>query len=185
MNPVALYADGGVIGSNPSKLGGTWAWCWVSASGERIRTASGKVLPRTFLPLITNNVTEYVALVKGLESLPEGWSGAVYSDSKITLGRLFAQWRCNGLPLVLVRQGAAAVARLDWANINPILLDGHPAKAQLLAGRGKRGNPVSIHNVWCDAVCAEEARKYREFRSWCEERVEVSLSLDEPGALSA
>ena len=42
MNPVALYADGGVIGSNPSSLGGTWAWCGVSASGDRIRTISGR-----------------------------------------------------------------------------------------------------------------------------------------------
>lgn len=176
MNPVALYADGGVIGSNPSKLGGTWAWCWVSASGERIRTGAGLVLPRTSLPLITNNVSEYVALVKGLESLPEGWSGTVYSDSQITLGRLFEQWRCTGLPAILVRQGAAAVARLDWANVKPVLLDGHPTRAQLLAGCGKRGNPVSAHNVWCDTACAVEGRKLREFRRWCEERAENSSS---------
>lgn len=131
------------------------------------------ILPRQWLPEVTNNLSEYVALVRGLESLPEGWSGAVYSDSQIALARLFYQVRCKGLPPVLIRQAAAAVARLDWTNIAPVLLAGHPTKAHLFQGLGKKGNPVSLHNVWCDAPCSEEARKYREFLGWCEEQAGV------------
>lgn len=168
MLPVAVYADGGVIQRNPSPIGGTWAWCHVSASGERIRTDSGVILPRQRLPEITNNLSEYVALVRGLEALPEGWSGAVYSDSQVTLARLFERARCKGLPQVLIRQGAAAVARLDWASISPVLLSGHPTKAELLAGLAKSGRPVSEHNVWCDRECGARARAWQEFRADCE-----------------
>lgn len=153
MNITALYADGGVIGRNPSPIGGTWAWCHVNAAGERIATGSGVVLPRPSLPLITNNLTEMIALVKGLEALPEGWAGTVYSDSQITIGRVFWGWKQNNLPAVLLRQCAAAIARIDFANCRAVLLDGHPTQAQLAAGRGKRGNPVSEHNVWCDKEC--------------------------------
>ena len=156
----ALYADGGVIRINPSPIGGTWAWCHVNATNQRIHTASGVVIPRRSCPMITNNLTEMIALVKGLEALPEGWAGVVYSDSQITLGRLFEGWKMSGIPPVLIRQGQAAMARLDWANCTYVLLDGHPTKAQLLAGRGKRGAPVSEHNVFCDKACGLEAAAF-------------------------
>ncbi len=42
---VALYTDGGVIGQNPSLVGGTWAWCLVDASGEMRRHAFGRITP--------------------------------------------------------------------------------------------------------------------------------------------
>lgn len=168
MLPVAVYADGGVIQRNPSPIGGTWAWCHVSASGERIRTDSGVILPRHSLPEITNNLSEYVALVRSLEALPEGWSGAVYSDSQVTLARLFKGARCKGLPPVLVRQGAAATERLDWGCLSPVLLQGHPTKAELLAGIGKEGRPVSEHNVWCDLECGVRARAWRALKAECE-----------------
>lgn len=158
----AVYADGGVIGANPSPIGGTWAWCFVNADNQRIHTASGVVLPRTSCPLITNNLTEFLAVVKALEALPEGWSGTVYSDSQVTIGRIFWGWKQNNLPLVLLRQANAAIARLDFQRCTAVLLDGHPTRAQLLAGRGKRGNLVSEHNVWCDLACQREARAYRE-----------------------
>lgn len=155
---IAVYADGGVIGVNPSPIGGTWAWCHVNAAGERMATGSGIVAPRSSCPLITNNLTEMIALVRGLAALPDGWAGAVYSDSQITLGRLFAGWKMAGIPPVLVRQGAEALRRLDVPNVRYVLLDGHPTKAQLLVGRGKRGNLVSEHNVWCDRECGRLAR---------------------------
>ncbi len=156
----AIYADGGVIQINPSSIGGTWAWCHVSAENIRVRTASGVVLPRQSCPLITNNLTEMIALVKGMEALPQGWAGCIYSDSQITLGRLFEGWKMSGIPAVLIRQGAEAMARLDWARCTYVLLDGHPTKAQLLAGRGKRGGPVSEHNVFCDRQCQLEAAAF-------------------------
>jgi ribonuclease HI len=158
----AVYADGGVIGINPSPHGGTWAYVHVNEEGHVIAKNSGLVMPRASLPLITNNLTEMIALVKALEALPTGWSGHVYSDSQITLGRLFLGWKMNGIPPVLVRQGAAALERLDLPHIQWTLLDGHPTKAQLAMGKGKRGNPVSIHNVACDTECGRLAREFTQ-----------------------
>lgn len=158
----AVYADGGVIQRNPSPLGGTWAYVYVGADDQQIAHDSGIVLPRQNLPLITNNLTEFVALVKALEALPAGWSGQVLSDSQVTLGRMFLGWRLSGIPSVLVRQYEAARARLDWANVRWTLLDGHPTKAQLAAGVGKRGNPVSAHNVFCDQACGRQSKAFLE-----------------------
>lgn len=153
---IAVYADGGVIGINPSPVGGTWAWCHVNAAGERIQTASGIVRPWGNMKAITNNLTEMIALVLALEALPAGWSGQIYSDSKITLGRVFLNWRCDGIPMALQARMHVATDRLgvyQWW-----LLDGHPTRAQLAAGIGKRGQPVSEHNVWCDHACCEQAK---------------------------
>jgi len=160
MDIKAVYADGGVIQINPSPIGGTWAWCHVNAAGERIATASAVVTPRASCPLITNNLTEMIALVRGLAALPKGWCGTVYSDSQITIGRLAWGWKMTGLPPILIRQGTEALQRIDRRNVQWVLLDGHPTKAQLLAGVGKRGQPVSEHNVWADRRCQEEAKRY-------------------------
>jgi hypothetical protein len=43
----------------------------------------------------------------------------------------------------------------------PVLLDGHPTQAQLAAGVGKRGHPVSAHNVACDRACTAQANRVR------------------------
>ena len=54
--PIALYTDGGVIGQNPSPIGGTWAWCMVSEGGERTRHAYGYVTPADLgTPTVSNN----------------------------------------------------------------------------------------------------------------------------------
>lgn len=150
---VGAYADGGIIGRNPSPIGGTFAWCHVDEAGERVRVGSGMVLPGDGdLPdLITNNVTEFAALVCCLEALPDGWSGPVHSDSRVTLWRLFHGWKMTGVPWSLVSFGSRALCRLG--TLTPVLLDGHPTKAQLAAGVGKRGGPVSPFNVWCDTEC--------------------------------
>jgi ribonuclease HI len=160
----AVYADGGVIGVNPSPIGGTWAYVHVDAGGEVIARDSAVVTPRSSVPLITNNLTEMIALVRALAALPAGWSGHVYSDSQITLGRLFLGWKMNGIPPMLVKQGADALERLDLPNVQWTLLDGHPTKAQLAIGKGKRGNPVSIHNVACDKECGRLAREFSALR---------------------
>lgn len=41
-----------------------------------------------------------------------------------------------------------------------VQLDGHPTKANLRAGVGKRGNPVSRHNAWCDRECARVGQRF-------------------------
>lgn len=160
-NIIALYADGGVIKKNPSDIGGTWAWCAVDAEGNRIIERSG-VCPANGRP-ITNNHMEQIALTLALEAMPEGWSGIVYSDSMIALGRVFKGWRVKNLPRNIFERSAAAVERLG--KVETVLLQGHPTKADLACGVGKKRKlPVSIHNVWCDKACGAEAEKFLQGR---------------------
>lgn len=156
---VALYCDGGVILKNPSNIGGTWAFCGVNAVGERIIEQSG-VVPANGRD-ISNNHTEQIAITKALEAMPDGWSGIVHSDSMIALGRVFKGWREKNLPRNISDRSRIAVQRLG--KIETVLLQGHPTKADLAAGIGKKRNlPVSIHNVWCDKACGLEGKKYLE-----------------------
>src|SRR5438105_1254682 len=86
---VALYCDGGLAGPrNPAPEGGTWAWCATGPDGARIAQASG-VLDAPPGGAISNNVAEFVAAVLALEAVPAGWHGTLYSDSRVTLRRLF------------------------------------------------------------------------------------------------
>lgn len=160
MTPVAGYADGGVIGASRSNLGGSWAWCHVNAAGQRIRQEAGLLIPKGRVTTITNNYSEYVAMVRCMEALPKGWIGNLFTDSNITIGRLASGWATNGLPDLLVRRGQRALARLGGVNFH--LLDGHPTREQLATGTGKRGHAVSEHNVWCDAECVRRMQQYMD-----------------------
>ena len=159
-----LYCDGGVIGKNPSPIGGTWAFCVVDVElfDLHIIEQSGVIVPaQARLPEITNNLTEMLALVRGLQNLPDDWKGTVYSDSQITLGRVFDGWKWNGIPNWLHVEFQRERKRLcNWEYIRWQLLQGHPTRAELDAGIGKRGYPVSIHNQWCDRACGAEADKF-------------------------
>lgn len=157
-----LYVDGGVIASNPSIIGGTWAWCLVDNTDIRIASGSGHVTPaQAAMPQITNNFTEMLALIYGLERLPMGFQGVVCSDSAITLGRAFSGWSWKGIPEWMHRRYQIARKRLvHYDAITPMQLDGHPTKEQLTAKIGKRGQLVSIHNVWCDQACTEAGQRY-------------------------
>jgi ribonuclease HI len=164
---LAVYADGGVIGRNPSAEGGTWAWCHVNTSRLVVPVvsvcivASGKgyLHPRDAqTEKVTNNQTEYWALLQCLKALPDGWSGPVYSDSAITLGRFGNGWKHDGIPglwEVEMHEARQRLGKLTWN-----LLDGHPTRAQLEAGKGKRGGAVSVFNAWADARCTELAKEY-------------------------
>ena len=155
---IAIYTDGGVIGRNPSAVGGSWAWCAVDAEGNRIIERGG-VVEAPPGRVITNNHTEYFAATLALEAMPEGWSGTLYSDSQITIGRLLWGWRCENLPVKAVERSRAALARLG--RVEAVLLQGHPTKADLACGMGKKRNlPVSTHNVWADAECNRQAKAY-------------------------
>lgn len=156
---VALYSDGGVILKNPSNIGGTWAWCGVDRNGNRIIGKSGSI-PANGRE-ISNNHTEQIAITLALEAMEDGWSGIVYSDSMVALGRVFKNWREKNLPANISERSKAAVKRLGA--IETVLLQGHPTKADLESGIGKKRNlPVSIHNVWCDKACNLEAKKFLE-----------------------
>lgn len=159
VEPVAIYADGGVIKKNPSPYGGTWAWCGVDELGNRVIESSG-----VFEPVknpVTNNWSEQVAITRALEFMPAGWSGTVYSDSMIALGRVFDGWRLKNLPSAIARRSAIALARLG--TVKPSLLQGHPTRKDLETGVGKkRGYPVSVHNVWADKECGRVGREFME-----------------------
>ena len=178
IRPPAIYGDGGLIGRNPSRVGGTYAWCRVNGKGERVHGASGVILstlegerrllrPGDFvldIP-VTNNISEFLALLLALESLPDNWSGSVYSDSRVTLERLFKSASLANLPLEWIDRGATARRRLG--TLVPVLLKGHPSQEDLARGyrvvqtdRGPERRRVSPHNHWCDERCSEQARDY-------------------------
>jgi ribonuclease HI len=160
---VAVYADGGCIQSNPSPIGGTWAFCLVDAEGKRIREHGGILEPKCFESgLVSNNNSELYALVKAILSLPLGWEGTIYSDSHVSLLRVFRNAKMNGVPDWLAETTGLARARLKHLKFKYVLLDGHPTKAQLATGKGKRGNPCSEHNVFCDKKCTEVGKAYVE-----------------------
>ena len=157
---VGLYTDGGVIGQNPSLIGGTWAWCLVDASGEMRRHAVGWLTPAELdAEAVTNNHTELLALVLGLEALDADFAGTVYSDSWVSLQRVFRAAKLNNVPQWLVERLQILQKSGRLANLDYTLLDGHPTRAQLEAGIGKRGHPVSKWNVWCDQQCSAIARE--------------------------
>jgi len=151
---VAIYADGGTIGGNPSPVGGTYAWCHVDAADRRVAWDSGRLKVR---PPVTNNQAELYAVLAALATLPDGWSGHVCSDSQVTLGRVCGEGekRSTNIPRGWIERLAYHRGRLG--ELVPVQLDGHPTKAELEAGIGHRGNPVSVHNVWCDEACRREA----------------------------
>lgn len=167
----AVFADGGVCGRNPSIIGGTIGWVAVTDGGSPAYTngielggignkdllvkSHSEFIPFENLP-VTNNHTEMLALISALEAMEDGWSGYAVSDSKITLGRIFENWKCENLPLDYIRRFVEVKNRLGI--LVPIHIDGHATKLQLATGIGKRGNSVSKWNVMCDYLC-NEAKK--------------------------
>jgi hypothetical protein len=135
----------------------------VTVDGERLTSDSGVITPAEVgLPLVTNNVTELYAILEARESMPYAWSGTIHSDSWVSLQRVFLAARLHNVPGWLVER-LQRLQRDGWfAGCSWKLLDGHPTKAQLAAGVGKRGHPVSEHNVWCDQACTQAARAYRQ-----------------------
>lgn len=164
----SIFTDGGTIGKNPSRDGGTWAWCRVAeVNGEEIVIERGSgVLRPNFktIPQVTNNHTEFYALLNALEALPPGWLGKICSDSQLTLCRFFVclgqthLWPLKNICQEWIERKLRVVKKLGKVEV--VLLSGHPTKADLERGIGKRGTPVSRHNVWCDKECQRLAKIY-------------------------
>lgn len=156
-----LYCDGGVIGRNPSIIGGTWAWCLIR-DGLVFRSACGVITPEDCKPhpgIVTNNITELYAAVQALEAMGEGWDGIIHTDSSITLQRITEGVSFANVPQSL-RIRALAVRR--GRKYKTKLLAGHPTKEELVKGKARRnGNPVSIWNCWCDEQCQRLAKEYQ------------------------
>jgi ribonuclease HI len=157
---VALYCDGGVIAVNPSKIGGTYAWRLLYSDGLARGAGAVLTVQQNGGP-VTNNQTEMLALLSGLMRCPDTWAGTIYSDSQVTLGRIFLGWKWSNIPTWMHKIFQEERKRLvNWEQIKYTLLDGHPTKAQLLSGIGKRGHPVSEYNVWCDKACREAGESW-------------------------
>ncbi len=166
-----LYADGGLLSPAPTHHGLTWAWRLLGVAGDPVpgvwtgcegwwsppyghRWGSG-VLTCAELDLTTteNNLAETLALLFGLEALPDGWAGTVYTDNLNALRRVLGtSTKMGGVPAHYVERLAAVRARLG--PYSGVLLGGHPTKADLAKGyRARDGKSVSPHNVACDARC--------------------------------
>lgn len=174
-----IYADGGVIRMNSSPYGGTWAWCHVSA-GERVKMGSGCTVCAAG-ERISNNTTEMIAVVAGLEAAPDGWEGFVFTDSWVTICRVNTAMG-GGWPKVAKETPPDVVDRLRKQLARPllfslVLLGGHPNRKELEAGYRKDGKPVSKHNVWCDEACKLAAVEFWVQRE-LEERHERSKHDD-------
>lgn len=177
MNEIrALYTDGGLLSQNPSDVGGMWAWCGVDRIDERplvkgmltggvnvdaeLVTSDSGIVLATPSKLVTNNIVEMIAVVKALEAVPPGWSGNLYSDSEVTLGRVLYGHALRGLPPNVVERFHKAIMRVG--PIKGVLLQGHPTKQDLLDGFGrKRGYPVSKWNVFVDNECNKRADEHK------------------------
>jgi ribonuclease HI len=159
----AVYADGGVIRQNPSPYGGTWAFCFTNSFGYRLKTGSGLLRPEKLgQEEVSNNTSEFAAVTYALRALPDGWSGLIHTDSKVTINRFWGDGTEAGLPRGWFKAARKSLTRLG--ELTPVLLGGHPNRAELAAGVRKDGLPVSEHNVWCDEECGRLGREHWEQR---------------------
>lgn len=159
----ALYCDGGVIGPNPSKLGGTWAWCLV-AGGEIVRFGSGIVAPDDVgVEAVTNNHTELIAAIRALSAVHPGWRGVIHSDSLVTIRRMTGRHASfNGVPPAIESKAHAIRRRMTLCGrVRFVLLGGHPTKEELRVGRNRKGHPTSKWNCWADEECNRLAAEFR------------------------
>lgn len=153
-----VYCDGGVIVSNPSPYGGTFAWCVVNKTGKRVQCDSGVIEPKDIgMPKVTNNFSELYATIHALEAMPTGWAGILWTDSLITYRRLNHSPKFKNIPDWLRNKCLQLRHNKLWTVMH---CGGHPTASDLEVGYDERGLPVNKFNVWCDARCREEADKF-------------------------
>lgn len=145
MNIFDAWCDGGVIDRNPSSTGGTFGFVIVNEKGISIHADSGSFQPEDMhVAQVTNNQSELLAMVMTLEWAQDHHIGLryLYSDSQITLGRVFDGWAMNNVPRWLLR----AVADI---NLNGT------------EGKFVRGHSGDKWNELCDTMCQREAVRAR------------------------
>lgn len=168
----ALYTDGGVCLKNPSQYGVSWAFVAVDENDTEVARGSNRITtPDCGRYKASNNLAEMIAAVRALEYAADNAVGVriadtitLFSDSELTLNRLFRRYSTRLLPNNVVTRGEAALSTLGKAGIlvEPVLLAGHPTKKNLADGfKLKKGKsyPVSKWNVLVDGLCTEEAAK--------------------------
>lgn len=156
-----LFADGGIVGENPSSIGCTWAFRLME--GDKVVQEDSAFESVQYMQInpVGNNCSEFLAVFHGLCVLPDDWKGVIFTDSANTIGRMYNGWKLKeGLPEWLIDGWKEQRKRLiHYDSFTWVLMDGHPTRAQLVQGVGKRGHPVSPHQVWCDEKCQEHAKK--------------------------
>jgi ribonuclease HI len=164
MMPDSIYCDGGLIGNNPSSLGGTWTWLWVK-SKQVVKMKSGVIEPGDLEQShITNNDTELMAALRALESCP-GFTGTLYTDSLVTVRRLLSVPRPHIPGWCRERVFELRTLKDRGVSWGIVLLGGHPTRKELQQGfKNKNKLPVSMYNVLCDKRCTELAREYKARR---------------------
>lgn len=170
-----LFADGGVISKNPSPYGGTYAFVLIKKDGrggdEVLEEQSGIVAIPEGFDYVTNNLTEMVAVYYGLREFHDYYDFTasdeitVYSDSQMTLNRVFGGDAWNGIPGELREAVMWYAEKLQSRlKVSHVLLAGHPNKKELEQGFKikKSGScyPVSKWNVLCDTMCRNESIEY-------------------------
>lgn len=138
-----LYVASGLIGSNPSMIGGTYAWRLVFEHQEPFGAAA--VLPMAAIGgPVTNNQVEMLALLAGLEQVSEAFCGEIHSQSMVTLGRAFQGWKWTNIPTWMHEAYKLQRARLvHWQRIDYSLM-----------------NDQNEHIKWCLQASREAGETY-------------------------
>ncbi len=138
-----LYVASGLIGSNPSMIGGTYAWRLVFEHQDPFGVAA--VLPMSAIGgPVTNNQAEMVALLAGLEQVSEAFCGEIHSQSMVTLGRAFQGWKWTNIPNWMHEAYRLQRSRLvHWQRIDYGLT-----------------NDQNEHIKWCLQACRETGDAY-------------------------
>lgn len=169
----SLFTDGGTVGKNPSPYGATWAFVTVDAGKDvRVHDDCGVITPGQFnWTHVSNNLAELYALVMGLNHVPPGWSGTLYTDSNVTIQRVRMarggkrRGCVPGVPSPVLEEFYAAVNRAG--HFMCVLLAGHPDRHQLACCRSQMvyrdpatGLAYSRHNDFVDKACSLAARDW-------------------------
>jgi hypothetical protein len=200
-----LFADGGTIAvimeiggrrrvlGNPSPVGITWAWVLVDEERELAR-ASGYLLTPVGHSDHGNeiqargDVAEYYALLRGithLSTLKPPWSGAVCSDSALSLRRALGAPASTEL-IPRDWQGSLHVARSGLRRLWPVTVGSHPSPEELEEGVKQHPNGtapprlVSAWNVLADDLCRQQQRPaleawHEQYRTTAEPRLVAAV----------
>jgi ribonuclease HI len=163
-----IYCDGGVFRPRRCEVG-SWAWVATDQDDDEVACQYGWMERGSSTPDgVTNNLTELTAAMAALvwmcKATPR-WSGRLFSDSQITLGRLSQGWRMKGVPDRWVERVAAVLETVG--DVEFVHLKGHPKPADLDAGfmvspTSGRTYPVSRHQVKCDSLCTDVLERWSQ-----------------------
>lgn len=169
---IRLFTDAGLLSANPSSIGGVYAFVVVDDDDNITMEKTGIIdACLGYEGVVTSNLAELYCLCYGIMQIPAGSHAGIYSDSEVSIGRVFQAQRRAGVPMWLSQ--LTDNARLRLANLKKFeysLVGGHPNRKELelgktIARKGRMGGLMVSHwNVYCDNLCKVEAEKWHESR---------------------